>query len=37
MAAQVLIEEGHDIVSLALPPLPEGAVLPKEMTIQYGN
>ena len=36
-AAKELIERGHEVLSIALPPLPEGAVLPKEMQIEYGN
>ena len=36
-AARVLIERGHEVTSIALPPLPEGAVLPPEMKIEYGN
>jgi nucleoside-diphosphate-sugar epimerase len=36
-AARVLIERGHEVVSVALPPLPTGAVLPPEMKIEYGN
>lgn len=36
-AAQELIDRGHDVVGVALPPLPEGASLPKEMGILYGN
>ena len=36
-AAKVLISRGHRVSSVALPPLPEGAVLPPEMEIQYGN
>ena len=36
-AARVLIERGHEVTSVALPPLPEGAVLPKEMKIEFGN
>ena len=36
-AAKVLIERGHEVTSIALPPLPEGAVLPPEMKIEYGN
>ena len=36
-AAKVLIERGHQVTSIALPPLPAGAVLPPEMEIQYGN
>ena len=36
-AAKVLIERGHEVISIALPPLPAGAVLPAEMKIEYGN
>ena len=36
-AAKELIERGHEVTSIALPPLPEGAVLPPEMKIEYGN
>lgn len=36
-AAKVLIERGHEVTSIALPPLPAGAVLPPEMKIEYGN
>ena len=36
-AAKVLIERGHEVTSVALPPLPEGAVLPPEMKIEYGD
>ena len=36
-AARVLIERGHEVTSIALPPLPQGAVLPPEMKIEYGN
>ncbi len=36
-AARVLIERGHEVTSVALPPLPEGAVLPPEMKLEYGN
>lgn len=36
-AAKVLIARGHDVTAMALPPLPEGAVLPPEMQIEYGN
>lgn len=36
-AAKELIERGHDVLSIALPPLPEGAVLPPKMQIEYGN
>lgn len=36
-AAKQLIKRGHEVVSVALPPLPEGAVLPPEMDIKFGN
>lgn len=36
-AAKVLIERGHEVSSIALPPLPEGARLPEKMQISYGN
>jgi len=36
-AARELIERGHEVTSIALPPLPRGAVLPSEMKIEYGN
>lgn len=36
-AAKELIARGHEVVSIALPPLPEGAVLPPEMKIEFGN
>ena len=36
-AAKVLIERGHEVVSIALPPLPKGAVLPEKMKIEFGN
>ena len=36
-AAKVLIQRGHEVESVALPPLPEGAVLPPKMKISYGN
>lgn len=36
-AAKVLIERGHEVISIALPPLPQGAVLPKQMQIEFGN
>lgn len=34
-AAKVLISRGHEVTAMALPPLPEGAVLPPEMKIEY--
>ena len=36
-AAKELIERGHEVSSIALPPLPQGAVLPEQMKIEYGN
>ena len=36
-AAAELIKRGHQVKAIALPPLPKGAVLPKEMEIEYGN
>lgn len=36
-AAKELIRRGHEVRSIALPPLPSGAVLPPEMKIDYGN
>ena len=35
--AKELIRRGHSVVALALPPLPEGAQLPPEMAIEFGN
>lgn len=35
--AKELIDRGHEVTSIALPPLPTGAVLPPEMKIEYGN
>lgn len=35
--AKELISRGHQVKAIALPPLPEGAVLPPEMEIEYGN
>ena len=35
--AKELIARGHEVVSVALPPLPTGAVLPPEMEIEFGN
>jgi Nucleoside-diphosphate-sugar epimerases len=35
--AKELIRRGHSVVSIALPPIPEGAQLPKEMRIDFGN
>ncbi len=36
-AAKQLIDRGHEVSSIALPPLPEGAALPPEMKIEFGN
>lgn len=36
-AAKELIKRGHEVTSVALPPLPTGATLPPEMKIEYGN
>ena len=35
--AKELIRRGHSVASVALPPIPEGALLPKEMKIDFGN
>ena len=36
-AAEILIMRGHTVSSVALPPLPQGAPLPKEMNIELCN
>lgn len=36
-AAQLFIDKGHSVKSMALPPLPEGAPIPKEMELVFGN
>ena len=36
-AAKELIARGHEVLSLALPPLPQGAELPPEMKLEFGN
>lgn len=36
-AARELIARGHQVKAIALPPLPEGAVLPPEMEISFNN
>ena len=36
-AAKELIARGHEVSSVALPPLPAGAVLPPEMKLEFGN
>lgn len=35
--AKELISRGHQVKAIALPPLPQGAVLPPELEIEYGN
>src|SRR5512145_732212 len=35
--ARELLARGHEVVSLALPPLPEGADLPAGMRLELGN
>ena len=35
--AKVLIERGHEVTAIALPPLPAGAELPPEMKVEFGN
>ena len=36
-AAQLFIDKGHSVKTIALPPLPEGAPIPEEMEITFGN
>ena len=36
-AARELIARGHEVSSIALPPIPTGAALPAKMTIELGN
>ncbi len=36
-AATTLIKQGHKVTSVALPPLPEGAPIPEEMEIIFGD
>ena len=36
-AATTLIKRGHQVKSVALPPLPEGAPIPKEMELVLGE
>ena len=36
-AAAELIRRGHEVSSIALPPLPKGTVLPEKMKIEFGN
>ena len=36
-AAAEFIKRGHSVKSVALPPLPEGAPIPEEMELVFGN
>ena len=36
-AAELLLREGHAVTSLALPPLPQGALMPPGMALSFGN
>ena len=36
-AATQLIKMGHKVTSVALPPLPQGAPIPEEMKIVFGE
>ena len=36
-AAQLFIDRGNSVKSMALPPLPKGAPIPEEMAIIWGN
>ena len=36
-AKELINQAGHEVTSVALPPLPAGAVLPPEMKIEYDN
>ena len=36
-AAQIFIERGHKVKSIALPPIPEGAPIPEEMELVFGS
>ena len=36
-AAELFIARGHSVKSMALPPLPPGAVMPAQMELAYGN
>ena len=35
--ARALIEHGHEVSTLSLPPVPAGSMLPDEMKIDFGN
>ena len=36
-AAQLFIDKGYEVTSIALPPLPKGAPIPPEMDLKWGN
>ena len=36
-AARIFIERGHEVTSVALPPLPEGAPIPQKMKLEFCN
>ncbi len=36
-AARIFIERGHQVKSVALPPLPQGAPIPEEMELEFCN
>ncbi len=36
-AARIFIEHGHEVTSVALPPLPEGAPIPEKMHLEFCN
>lgn len=36
-AARLFIDKGHSVKSVALPPVPEGAPIPEEMELSFGN
>ena len=36
-AARIFIEKGHEVTSVALPPLPEGAPIPEQMKLELCN
>ena len=35
--ARILIDQGHEVSTLSLPPIPEGSNLPEKMEISLGN
>ena len=37
VVAEELINRGHQVSCLSLPPLPSGSVLPKDMNVEFGN